>query len=263
MPFNNATNYKVTQYNTITGDANNLLNNVSPGTATWVLTSNGGSAQPSYQPIPGGSGFMPNSVVQLADDFIATTKTGVILNGVLSWDLSATNNFNVVDATESGHPGIISSQARASGGSLTITLGDASQNIILGGGAITLNWVMKIVTLSDITNRYNLNLGGSGNFRYSDNVNSGNWQIVGGASGTVNTNTAVDTSWHNYQITVDATNTTLHFYIDGVEVAGSPVTSSVAYCAPFVNAQCTSGTIPAGAFILDLMYLTETLTTPR
>lgn len=49
MVTNNSCNYSPTQYNTQTGGANGTLNNVSPGTSGFVLTSNGASAQPTYQ----------------------------------------------------------------------------------------------------------------------------------------------------------------------------------------------------------------------
>lgn len=53
MVQNNSVNYQVTQYNVISGDAGNLLNNISPSTAGYVLTSNGVSAQPTFQAVSG------------------------------------------------------------------------------------------------------------------------------------------------------------------------------------------------------------------
>lgn len=54
MPTNiNPSNQTITQYNVQTGAANNLLNSVAPGVAGTILTSNGVSAQPSFQ-IPTG-----------------------------------------------------------------------------------------------------------------------------------------------------------------------------------------------------------------
>lgn len=41
-----------TQYNTLIGGTSNTIGNVSPGTSTYVLTSNGASANPSYQALP-------------------------------------------------------------------------------------------------------------------------------------------------------------------------------------------------------------------
>jgi len=47
---NNSTNYQTTQYNTIAGGANNNIANIAPGTAGFILTSNGASAFPTFQP---------------------------------------------------------------------------------------------------------------------------------------------------------------------------------------------------------------------
>lgn len=41
-----------TQYNTLVGNTGNTIANVSPGTSGQVLTSNGASANPSYQTLP-------------------------------------------------------------------------------------------------------------------------------------------------------------------------------------------------------------------
>src|ERR1700743_3644266 len=41
------------QYNTLVGGATNNILGVSPGTAGFVLTSNGAAANPTYQAIPG------------------------------------------------------------------------------------------------------------------------------------------------------------------------------------------------------------------
>lgn len=56
MTFNNSANLQVIQYNTLTAGANNLINNVSPGSSGQILTSNGPAAQPTYQ-------FAPNGVI--------------------------------------------------------------------------------------------------------------------------------------------------------------------------------------------------------
>ena len=49
MPTNNAANQSIAQYNVQTGAALGTLNNVSPSTAGFVLTSNGPAAQPTFQ----------------------------------------------------------------------------------------------------------------------------------------------------------------------------------------------------------------------
>jgi len=61
MGTNNSCDYSPTQYNVQTGGANGTLNNVSPGTSGQVLTSNGASAQPSFQTSASGGVTGPGS----------------------------------------------------------------------------------------------------------------------------------------------------------------------------------------------------------
>lgn len=70
MVVKNSTGQTITQYNVQTGDAANNLNQVPPSTATFVLTSNGPSAQPSFQAVSA-SGSVMNFTVD------AVTGTGV------------------------------------------------------------------------------------------------------------------------------------------------------------------------------------------
>lgn len=47
--FANSINLIATQYNVLSGDANNQVANIAPNTSGYVLTSNGASAQPTFQ----------------------------------------------------------------------------------------------------------------------------------------------------------------------------------------------------------------------
>ena len=49
MVTNNSSNYSPTQYSVQSGGANGTLNNIAPSTSGFVLTSNGASAQPTFQ----------------------------------------------------------------------------------------------------------------------------------------------------------------------------------------------------------------------
>ncbi len=52
---NSVTGNSLTQYSTLSVGANTTINNISPGTSGYGLCSNGASAQPTYQNIPGTS----------------------------------------------------------------------------------------------------------------------------------------------------------------------------------------------------------------
>jgi len=85
MTYNNSANYQVSQYDVVTGGANNLLNNVPSAASGTVLTSNGVSAQPSFQSVS--SGAFPWSVVS------ATSQTCVVNNGYISSNASQVNMY--------------------------------------------------------------------------------------------------------------------------------------------------------------------------
>ena len=95
---NNATNSVVTQYNTLTGGANNTINNVSPGTSGWVLTSNGASAQPTFQAAAGGGSVTSVTGTANQIDVATGTTTPVIsLDSALiaPGSVTVTTNFNM------------------------------------------------------------------------------------------------------------------------------------------------------------------------
>jgi hypothetical protein len=150
--------------------------------------------------------------------------------------------------------------------------------IKLGGGAIQINWVFKLNTLSDGTNRYTFQCGlgdcmagttTNSNgvfFSYSDNVNSGNWTIntVSATSPTVtNTSVAATTGWHNLQIVINAAASSCTFTIDGAAQTAITNTIPTTSISPFIYALRVLGTIPSHTLEIDLFSMSQTLTTPR
>ena len=251
------------------------------GTSGNVLTSDGTNWTSSAP----ASTFAPNSTIQLFDDFIIVTPSNSVnyFIGNQGWLQNA--GFWTQGATlgNSGHYGVLANAAYAVS-SAFMMLGcvnnsaSVTQNqLILGGGAITINWIVNIVNLSSGTNRYTLRLGlGDTNsadqangvyFEYSDNINSGNWVYKSAAASsrtTSNSSTAVATGYHNFQITINAAATSVSFSVDGVSL-GTAISTNIPTLGitPFFDATRSAGTIAAGTFLVDLFYMTQTLTTPR
>ena len=210
--------------------ATGTFQNVSGvGTSGQILTSNGASALPTWQTAPSGT-FSPNSVISIFDDFISSASNGVM--GVLSWIVNGTVASTAITASNA-HPGIIGFGATTASNSSGIALknqlaasSSTSGTWIVGGGAITMNWVFNIATASNSTNRYILRFGfndgnpGSGDitngvyFEYSDNINSGDWNYKTSSASTRTTSTssvAVTTGWHNAQSSINAAGTSVSF----------------------------------------------------
>ena len=161
----------------------------------------------------------------------------------------------------------------------TVTGNPTSQNtFILGGGVITINWVIHITTLSTGTNTYTFQFGlgdtitggdqANGVYiQYSSGLNSGNWVGTCAASSSrtsVSSSTAVTTGWHNGQIVINAAGTSASFTMDGVSL-GSAVIANLPSVAvsPFLIVVRTAGTIAANSVGFDLFYLNQVLTTAR
>lgn len=265
----------VTQYNVLLGGASvSTIAQAAPAAAGTVLTSNGVAANPSFQAVA--SSFAPNSNVQIFDDFL-----GYIANtpaGFLNW---INQNFLDLPAAEAAHPGLIGNQSTSTVDcyyTLKNAGNTAASQFVLGGGIITINWVIKINTLSNATNRYILRLGlgdtvnadqvNGTYFEYSDNVNSGNWvgkTASASTRSTANSTTAVSTGWHNIMVQINAAGTSVAFFVDGVQIANSPLAANIPTAAivPFIDVIRSAGTIAASSVVIDLMYLNQVLTTAR
>jgi len=223
------------------------------GGSNITVTNGAGSIQ-----IDGvGNSATANSIVDIVDDFIDSQGAGI--------------NFSIY-GNEAGRPGVVSIYANTSTNAFWRTVGQ----IVVGGGTVTLQQYVKISALSDGTNRYILRLGFIGDtttinngiyFSYSDNANSGKWQIVtmnGGVATTNNTNTTADTNWHIFKIVVNSGATSISFYIDGTEVTNSPITTNIPTASLYLTMHQTKslGTISQKIY-QDLYTLNYTLTTPR
>lgn len=254
------------------------------GTAT-ITAGTGITITPTANTITistSGSGFSPNSTINISDDFFAISGvTGGILLSQLAWNNSVTG-FLSQAATSNAHPGIIQNNSFTTNAFISLgeqISGAASEpTIILGGGSITVNWVIKINTLSVLGTRYVLRMGIGDTFNadlangiyfeYTDTENSGDWvgkTASGSTRTTANSAIAADTSYHNFQISVNASASSVSYFIDGTQIANSPITTNIPTAAitPFISMVATTGTISASSISVDLFYMTQTLTTSR
>lgn len=233
--------------------------------------------------------FNPNAVIEMADDFINvgfTTGTSIdtylpLVSNYL-WNCPK-GNLDFLPSLDSGHPGSISNAVISTAISAEIFGGFNNTiplpfhgSFILGGGKLTINWVFKIVNLSNSSNRYSLRfgLGDTSNadqvngcyFEYSDNLNSGNWEYktASASSRTAGTSSTTATAaWHNAQITINAAATSVTFVMDGVTLGTNTTNIPITGIAPFFQIQHILGTVAAESVYVDLFYLKQVLTTPR
>lgn len=148
---------------------------------------------------------------------------------------------------------------------------------VFTGGEILIDWVANINALSNGTDTFVAEFGfgtpSAANtvitdgvwWRYTHTENSGNWTTNCKASSVLtqaNTSTAVDTNWHYYRIVVNANATSVGFFIDGVQVANSPITSNIPGASvgmsPFFRILKSAGTA-ARILTMDSFYFQQTL----
>lgn len=261
--------YSTATYPDTAGTSGNVL--TSDGT-NWISSANSGA-------------FAPASVVNLSDDFISSVlnTSSSQIQGTMGWQCTGSNFFSIKTAAAASNPGLL---ANASAGGVAGiyssfgSTGSSQPNFIIGGGAISLNWVFKINTLSNGTNRYTLYAGlgdnvSNGNmtngvyFTYVDNANSGNWVgNTASASSRSTANSAVAASssaYVNLGITINAAGSSASFFVNGTQIANSPIATNLptVVVMPIFKIDTALGTQAAGTIYIDLFYMTINLTTPR
>lgn len=223
-----------------------------------------------------------NQMISEWDDFIgAASTTGT---GKLNW-INQLGNPSTFGGT-STNPGIIYTDIGGIAGSDYIYLTGRpsfdTSPFVLGGGTLNINWVIDLSALSTTLNHYTVYIGlgdsttlstnsnlepiDGAYFAYSNDVNSGNWQIKTASAGTRtvgNTTIAAATGFKNYGIQIDAAASTISYTINGVAVDSSPLTTNIptANITPFFMVYNDLGVITPMA--IDLFYYTQTLTTAR
>lgn len=228
------------------------------------------------------------------DDFLGTRDTDVAGGqSKLGWIATGASivEWNPDITTESGHPGIVRFRNSGATQAGTMNLGINSgvpndgAGLTLGAGILTVNWIAKVVSLSDVNDDVTVNIGigmspGVSSviatatmtdglfFTYSYDVNSGDWQIINRAASTDttgNTSNTVDTDWHKYTIVVNAAATSVSYFIDDVEVDNSPQTTNIPTSTDLGVFAQTLKAAHTGSkdFYVDLVEINYDLTSAR
>jgi len=144
--------------------------------------------------------------------------------------------FAITSGTlEAGHPGILNLAASTNGNKSLLTSGSSFDDSIVFGNSTSWRYEQLVqvdATLSDGTNRYVYTTGFNNAtdtiasitngcfFKYSDNVNSGNWQGTcrsASTESTCDTTTAVAAStWYRLTVVVNDAANSVNFLINGV-----------------------------------------------
>lgn len=220
------------------------------------------------------SWFNPDKQFYCFDDFITAAANDS--SSILGWTRVIGSGGSIGwDQASNTHPGVVNCNSGTTTGYAGLQGGiDA---FTLGGGRIRISWYMKLINLSDGTDTFNWRLGLGDRtaptfynngiwFDYTHSQNSGAWVIkdAGFGNNSANTSSTVDTNWHKYTIDINAAGTTTRFYIDNVEVSGSPLTTTAntTLIGPGCVLQMTAGTADR-RFFVDAFEIFVDLTSNR
>lgn len=201
------------------------------------------------------------------EDFIGYGgTTGSVYN--VGWNSSQIQRVN-----ESGHPGIVFTETLVVGSNDSFI--NTGTSFFLGDGEITVNFLLRLSVLSNGTDDYLMRFGLANGtsftdglyFSYNHATASGNWQIIANDSSTATTEDsgqAADTNWRLFTITCNAAGTSASFFIDGVEVSNSPISTNLPSAAlgVIIDKDLNVGSNAKGAYV-DYVEFTQNLTTAR
>ncbi len=232
----------------------------------------------------------PTTTVSFFEDFLLgfySAGNGQVVGDQTTWDTAQTGSPSVVlnsgsiIPTTAANPGILEFGATVGsvdGAGLTSgQFGVANYpSIIIGGGQITFNALIKIPTISDGTDNLQINVGfrdspswigaaSAWNIQYQVET-SVNWQllvIAASTQTTLDSGIAVTTGWHHLKMIVNAAGTSISGFIDGVSM-GAAITTNIPLIAipPMLTIRKTAGT-NARYFGIDYLSLSKTLSVAR
>jgi len=179
----------------------------------------------------------PNNVVTVMEHFLSHLASATIFSEVFSGVSSTSGTGNDKD-----HPGVYSISTGSSATSTGyLRVGNSSGTMQVGGGLLIYEQAIRIPNLSD-TNQtflahfgfseagYGASTGGNHHIKFIHDVNSGNWQTSVKNNGTATTtasSTAVPTGWQKIRIVVNATASSVSFFVNGTELSSSPMTMNI------------------------------------
>lgn len=142
---------------------------------------------------------------------------------------SAGGTLNSADST---HPGVVQVDTGAASAAGAAGFRSSGTAILFGGGQWSMEWMVRIPTLSDGTHRFTCRVGfldagiaepaDGVYFRYVDNVNSGRWVLVARNNSTETTTNSssapVANTWYRLKIVVNAAGTLATYYVNGTSI---------------------------------------------
>lgn len=259
---------------TLYASASNTLSKRSIGTNGQVSKVSS-AGLPSWE-----DALDPAREIRLYDDWISDST------GSLRW-LTATNGgAGVTESTtgtpivDASHPGVLllstgtTTTGRAGRSLGGVASAAGTTGYVLGGGAITQEWLVRLEDLSTAGEEFTLFAGSAetpisqaeGVYFFYQRTTSVNWQAATRAAATsTTTDTGVAVAadaWIKLRTEVNAAGTSVNFYINNVLVATHTTNITTAFIAPIIRINKSAGTAPR-IFYCDYFKHYQRLTSAR
>lgn len=211
------------------GTGSNTAARLAAGDYGSALMSCGPSALPFYS--------TPNNTFILAEHFISHLASTTYFTEVLS---SVVSNSGL--AHDKDHPGVYSLSTSTSASSNGyLRAGNSNGTIMIGGGEIVFEMLIKIDAISDGTQSYTIHLGfsepsygittsGNHHIKLIHDASTPNWQTStknNGTMSTVTTTNPVVLGWNKVRLRIAADRSSIQWFVNGVELSTSPISSNI------------------------------------
>jgi hypothetical protein len=211
------------------GNGSDAAVRLAAGDYGGVLMSSGAASAPFYS--------TPNNTLWVFEHFLSHQASATIFTEVFSSVTSTSGTGNDKD-----HPGVYSISTGASASATGyLRVGNSNGTLDVGGGLIIYEQVVRIPTLSDGTQTFTAHFGfseasygasfsGNHHIKFIHDNTSANWQTTVKNNGTQTltaSSTAVSTGWTKLRIVVNAAASSVSFFVNGVELSSSPMTTNI------------------------------------
>lgn len=179
----------------------------------------------------------PNNSFLMFEHFISHLASATIFTEAFS-GVSSTSGI----AHSKDHPGVYSlSTGASSSASGYLRAGNSNGTLMIGGGVIVYEQLIKLDNVSSGSETFTLHFGffeasygitfsGNHHIKLVHDGSSANWQTSTKNNGTMTTltsSTPVATGWTKLRIVVNAAASSVAFFVNGVELSTSPMTNNI------------------------------------
>lgn len=194
--------------------------------------------------------FSSNSRIVLFDDFLCNSTGGNV-----GWTTNVLSGGTIaITDSESNHSGIMRLSTGSSSSTAHAAFHLGTKSLYIGNGQITIEGLIRLVTLSTSSERYIFRFGlgdttntsfDNGIFLEYDEITSANWRICASASAsatkTTSLTTVTENVWIKLKIVINAAGNSVEYFVNGTSI-GTVATTIPTQSSPRIQIVKSVGT---------------------